>query len=1130
MTLWSYVKVRDDLLDKKLDEEVAPSLHSVVLGTGHRIYLDPKEFAKRTYLTKPMRDLIGDVFGRLVEGRGGTLVIPSALGGGKTHSLILIYHIYKNPALAAEVGVLDRPADLERALREAFLVVVDGSHSKLAPSPLEPLEVGGYRVRTLWGYIAHQLGKFDTVREYDEKLVAPEMYVVSQVLENRRVLILVDELGIYYRRMAGAPRPEDREVLVRYAEQVVVFLRVLSEYAKNSRTVLVVTVPAEYTEKGLVPEPGYEEFVEKMGKEVLRVAVRTSRPVATEEDLAMILKTRIFEHVDGAGAELARARYSNLQVNYSDEVEDIVKDVRATYPFHPYFVRALRDVVERNRNLHRTRDALRIARIVVRKLLTSKSNILLILPSDADLRDSEIRSWIITEDYRGFDGVVDKILAKIDKDLPVPPDVKPEVFRDLAFRIALYVLLRTYVYKPHLEPLNIFPTKREVVTAVYDPLRYESYGISPKTVSELLNDLASGGVDYRLPHLYTKEGRYWTTTLLDISELVDNEAGKVEDSEALTKIEEKVRELYSRPYDISTSKSYKSYKPEVEVLSPTPYILRRPEPLDFDEQKYVLVTVLEPVSGVTEGDMRSGVIYDLLYYRSSGGSKAPRKNRNCVVVAFSNDMQAWSMIKREAKRLIACKSLREVGIKRQFTDKTTVSFLENQLLELENEINKSLLVGVFNYFNYIAFPAYENGEVARVVRFIKTSKTLLEAAEDTLRNYEKLVDEVVDFDVLPFYLKGSSEWSEELSVGDIKKAFYENPAKPMVTEKFVENLLASGLRALKVGVIRENRVFFKQIEGGETLTEFRDNDLVVPWIKAAEEQLKLLEKVSESSSGDCIERVYYVAMYGDKEVPLYEIRTLYPSEYLHLFRESKIRRRSERVCDTFEIEHRRELSVTVPTDEEEYVDVEVLVKRIGRFNKRVELKVSEGFIEPSAGIPDFKATWRIRVPKSVGEYPYHIEGVAEGMPIKRSSLVIKVSEKLLCSERVPSPNTLCHSLEVGGSIPIEILIDILRSLPQALRGDKLIRKCVLKVTLPSEPESGSYEIVAERVRPDSLLSVARSLRQVLGLTASAYCEALSITLKDNVVVDPRELESIAAKVAQSKSSIIYCCRGSQNVS
>lgn len=1126
MTLWSYVKVRSDLLDKKLDEEVAPSLHSVVLGTGHRIYLDPREFAKRTYLTKPMRDLVGDVFGRLVEGRGGTLVIPSALGGGKTHSLILIYHIYKNPALATEVGALDRPADLERALKEASLVVVDGSHSKLAPSPLEPLEVSGYRVRTLWGYIAHQLGRFDVVREYDEKLVAPEMYVVSQVLENRRVLILVDELGIYYRRMASAPRPEDREILMRYAEQVVVFLRVLSEYAKNSRTVLVVTVPAEYTEKGLVPEPGYEEFVEKMGKEVLRVAVRTSRPVATEEDLAMILKTRIFEHVDEAGAELARARYSNLRVNYGDEVEDIVKDLRATYPFHPFFIRALRDIVERNRNLHRTRDALRIARIVVRKLSTSKSNVLLILPSDVDLRDGEIRSWIITEDYRGFDGVVDKVLAKIDRDLPVPPDVKPEVFRDLAFRIALYVLLRTYVYKPHLEPLNVFPTKREVVTAVYDPLRYESYGISPKTVSELLNDLASGGVDCRLPHLYTKEGRYWATTLLDLSELVENEASKVEDFEALRKIRERVEWLYSKPYDAS-----KSYKHEVRVLSPTPYVLQRPELLDFDEQKYVLVTILEPVSGVTEGDLRSGAIYDLLYYRVSGGSKAPRKNRNCVVVAFSNDVRAWSMIKREAKRLIACENLSKVGIERQFTDKTTVRFLKEQLSDLENEISKSLLVGVFNYFNYIAFPAYENGEVARVVRFGKTSKTLLEAAEDTLRNYEKLVDEVADFDVLPFYLKGSSEWSEELSIGDIKKAFYENPAKPMVTKGFVENLVASGLRALKVGVIRENRVFFKQVEGGETLTEFRDDDLVVPWVRAAEEQLKLLEKVSESPSGDCIERVYYVATFENKEVPLYEIRTLYPSEYLHLFRESRVRRRSERVCDTFEIEHQRELSVTVPTDEEEYTNVEVLVKRIGRFNKRVELRVSEGSIEPSAGIPDFKAIWRIRVPKSVGEYSYHIEGVAEGVPTKRSSLMIKVSEGYLCSTNVPLLNTLCYSLEVSGSIPIEILIDILRSLQRALRGVKLIRKCILKVTLPSELESGSkYEIVAERVSPDSLLSVARSLRQVFGLTASAYCEALSVTLKDNVVVDPRELESVAAKVAQSKSNIIYCCRGSQHVS
>lgn len=1116
--MWEYVKVREDLRDKTLDEEVAPSLHKVVLGVGHRIYLDPVEFIERTHLTSSMKDLLNEVFKKLSEGSGGTIVLPSAFGGGKTHSLILIYHLLRNPELIKKAGL-----ELNiKTLKDLTLVVIDGMDRRLAPSPLEPIVIKDITIKTLWGYIAHQLGTYESIKDYDEKLISPDMYGVSQILKDRKVVILIDELGIYYRRLATAPRPEDRELLRNYADNVVSFMRLLTEYAKNSKTLVIMSLPAELVGEELESEPGYEEFVEKIGREVLRVAARAGKPVTAPEDFAMILKKRIFEYVDSKGVELASARYSRLHSNYREEFNDIADEVVKTYPFHPYFVSALRDLVEKNKNLQRTRDALRISRIVVRKLLESKNDILLIHPSDIDLRDKDVRPWIITDDYKGFDNVADKIINKTLRELIAPPDLKPEVYRDLAYRLTLYIFLKTYLYKPSLEPRPEFPGKREVITAVYDPLRYESYGLSPKSLSELLDELSGGGVDYRVPHLYSKEGRYWVTTLLDINELVENEADRVEDSEALTKIVEKVRELYARPYDAS-----KGYELGVRVLSyKNDYILPRLEPIDLDERKYVLVTVLEPVSNVRSGVVRSGDLYNLVYYRISGGSLAPRRNRNTVVVMFSGDVIKWKKVLREAKRLIACKRA-EKSIDRQFTDKIVIKILKENLNDLYKAIEKGLLQGLFNYFDYLAYPDFEEGsDVVRVVDIVRSGKSLLEVAEVTLRNSGKIVEDTGDFRILLRLLKVSGGWSEELGVGDVERIFYENSAMCMVPERFVRDLILVGLGSLDVGLRRGDKVYYKEVEGLEKPGELRSDDVVIPWVKAAEEQLKMLEGVDEIPSGDCVIRKYYVALYDNKEIPLNELRTLRPHDYLDIFRRSRISLRSEKICDTFELEHVREMTLDLSREVREKVQVEVLVKRVGRFSKNVLLKVSEGDVRPAEGVPDFKALWIITPPVKPGEYTYAIEASSEGTTPKKSEFRLRVSEGVLCSTSIPPLNATCESIRIEKSVPADTLLEVLRYLKKGVRGVKNVEVCKLRV-LPYDKfrKDSRIDINAEKISIEELEGLIKSLKGVFGLTAAIVSEYLVIGMPEKGMVESvEEIKKCVEKLSEAETGLMFCCR------
>ena len=87
--------------------EFAADLHEVTLAQGHRpVYEDPEKFFALTYPTHALRELVKDVAGRLA-GRSDKAVrqLELTYGGGKTHTLITLYHLFRDPS-----GLPDLPA------------------------------------------------------------------------------------------------------------------------------------------------------------------------------------------------------------------------------------------------------------------------------------------------------------------------------------------------------------------------------------------------------------------------------------------------------------------------------------------------------------------------------------------------------------------------------------------------------------------------------------------------------------------------------------------------------------------------------------------------------------------------------------------------------------------------------------------------------------------------------------------------------------------------------------------------------------------------------------------------------------------------------------------------------------
>jgi predicted AAA+ superfamily ATPase len=1124
MSLWKYVSIRDDVFDRALDEAVAPSLSEIIFGTANKIYADPEEFINITHLSDTLKKLVNEVIEAFVTRTGKVIMLPSMFGGGKTHAMILLYHLIKKPNLLSRI-LGEQTGAKQHALDNVNIVVIDGMDKRTAPSPLpgEALEEDNVKIKTLWGYLAHKLNAYEKVQEYDNALISPEKMTLSEVLSNKKVLILIDELGVYYNRLARAPQPERTEVLSKYADQVIIFLRMLSECAKENNVVIVISIPAEPTERELETEPGYEDFVRKIEREIPRLAIRAEKPIATNEDFASVLKKRLFSKVDSTSLQLIGKRFRRLYGEHSNLIKDIYEELEKYYPFHPLFIATLREIVEKNKNLQKTRDALIIARRVVRNLYGRVRELSLIMPTDIDLRVEEIRTKIITEKYSGFDNIVSKIIGKT-KEIPIEEGMNPEIYSDLAYRLVLYIFLRTYVYDPHLEPRSEFPSKSEVITGVYDPVRYEQYLISPVIVSELLDKLSGGGIEYRVPHLYGRDGYYWVTRLLDVRERIEKEAEKVEETSAVQHILEEIEALYVKSYE--NHEEVKS-----AVFSPKPMVLLKPVLFEKDVPEYTLIVVATPLEDLKEGTYTSGDMYDIIYYKLSGKQKAIRRYANTIAVLSSNKMDVWKDIIKTAKMIIACEKVMNV-IRREYRDERVIKILRDDLREMRNGLGKSLKYKlVAQYFNnLIAYPTTERGSnIVRVERINVAGRTLIELAEEALKRAGKILDKKYarQFDVLISILEGYKQevkWTKRMKVSDIINAFFENSAFPMIPSQDIKEAILSGLRDLKVGVVRNGKVYFKGMRGVEAISELKDTDIVIPQEEATEEQIRELSKIEEKVVGDLIVKRYYVAVYGGREIPIKELKLMYPDNYVKIFMESNIELCEEKMRRGFDLEvERKEVELKLE-EAPEQISTKVFIKRIGAFENEVILKPEIGKIMPSSGIPDFEAVWTIPVPKEPGEYIYVLSGNAKGTDLIRNAEVKLILKRgLQCKSEPPEK---ISEIRIEGDVEATALIDFLRSVGRSVQGSKIIRQCNMRIKFFEEKfgeQEKSINIQFENVTIDDVATVTRALKSAFGVIAGIKCRLLQLeVIGEGKVTDMNDMLAADKNIKQMPVKVEYC--------
>lgn len=340
------VTPREDLREgKPLDaSEFAVHLDQVRDGRAPAVYQNPERFFERTFLTKGLTSLAGEVLRRLSGERTETSAVfnmTTQFGGGKTHSLTLLYHLANAGPKAKEwQGV-------------ARLLQVGGVSSVPAANPavfvgteFDPIagrggSDGTPRRHTPWGEIAFQIGKekaFAVVAKHDEQGIAPGGDVIRDFLpRDRPVLILMDELMNFVNRSRKSGM----------ASQLYSFLHSLSEEARGrDNMVLAVSIPASELEMSAEDQTDYERFkklLDRVGKAVM---------MSAESETSEIIRRRLFEWDENAVTADGRVLLNREALATCNDFGDWVRDHRhqvpeqfpfdsareafaATYPFHP---------------------------------------------------------------------------------------------------------------------------------------------------------------------------------------------------------------------------------------------------------------------------------------------------------------------------------------------------------------------------------------------------------------------------------------------------------------------------------------------------------------------------------------------------------------------------------------------------------------------------------------------------------------------------------------------------------------------------------------------------------------------------------------------------------------------------
>ncbi|MBN9362843.1 MULTISPECIES: DUF499 domain-containing protein [unclassified Devosia] len=378
--------------------EFAADLAKVHSGSAPAEYRDPRQFFSRTYLTEGLSSVLIGAAKRLFGSGGDPVVeLQTNFGGGKTHSMLALYH------MAGGTPVQDL-SGLDRLLDEHGLSVPQKiNRAVLVGTSRGPQDVlnaeGGRKIRTTWGELAWQLGgpeAFDMIAENDANGIAPGSHLLEAIFKRYApCLILIDEWVAYLRqiyRVEGLPSGSFDSNLS--------FVQSLTEAVKASPgTLLVASLPASQIEVG---GEGGQEALARLKQTFSRV--ESSWRPASQEESYEIVRRRLFKEIPGDKfhhrdntlkqfAKLYRENANDFPQGCADE--DYRRKLEKAYPIHPELFDQLYTTWGSLEKFQRTRGVLRLMAQAIHELWMNGDPSVMIMPGSVAVSSSRVEPELL---------------------------------------------------------------------------------------------------------------------------------------------------------------------------------------------------------------------------------------------------------------------------------------------------------------------------------------------------------------------------------------------------------------------------------------------------------------------------------------------------------------------------------------------------------------------------------------------------------------------------------------------------------------------------------------------------------------------------------------------------------------
>lgn len=656
-----------DILNNKLDESVfAANLGDVMMGTGNEIYLDPKQFFKKTYVTNGLRNIATRVVqalnGGVTENR--VISLQTGFGGGKTHALISLYHIVNNGAALNDV--LLEANVLAKGLTPTF------SNAKIAVFTNNTNDVAqgrtvteGFVIHTLWGEIAYQLGgveAYKTIEKNDVDGIAPSKELITPILKaSVPSLILIDELADYCVKAAGKEIGKGS-----LFTQTNSFIQTLTEAVSSvPQCVLLATLPASATE--VASSAIGQEVLDALQKRIVRIGA-SEKPVADEE-IYEVIRRRLFDNLDYEIIDKVAEKYKSMYHNRRTDLPsgcdgmEYANRIKKSYPFHPELIEMFHVRWGSDSRFQRTRGVLRILASIVQDLYKRRNSLvgthLLIHTSDVCLDNLPTLTGTITNlEGANWETVMHAdILGSTSNAFLIDNE-------DGSGNLGTYsltqgiaaTLLMSSIGSSNRKGLTI----REIKQCLIKPDSFNH-----NDVNAALNKL-EGVAHYLYSTASVGEKVYWFQTKPNVNILVNKAKSNITDNEVMTEIEARLRKA-----NASSQKLKVLVNPSSEI----------------PEQKSLTLVVLSPRYAIPTG---SGYGQAEQYIKNIALKKgnSDRIYRNTIFYLATSEA-GLAVVKTKLQESLGCKKILD-EYKGQL-DKDQLMDVMKRSSEYDIEANKALI-------------------------------------------------------------------------------------------------------------------------------------------------------------------------------------------------------------------------------------------------------------------------------------------------------------------------------------------------------------------------------------------------------------------------------------------------------